>query len=272
MVTENTHIISEHHCASILRDMLRRQGRNQDKVVLFGDALCHGRLALDRRHYWRELMRSKPAFSFTPHELSLVLNNMQRPLDMLPQWLAHGTSVWLWCSDSLQDELMRCQILRHVPLHQASLFHTVRYSARGRTASGASLPYTAQYPTASHLMECEYRAEVVTVADIRAAVRLWQQLEDDNQPLRYRREGNIVSVPENFYDPVLLELADGGWSKALMLVARASAGLTDSPGHEFLLMRLAHLIEQGALLARYAEHYWPEVDISLPQHQAVPAA
>lgn len=272
MVTENMHIISEHHCASVLRDMLRRQERHQDKVVLFGDALCHGRLSLDRRHYWRELMRGKPAFPFTPYELSLVLNNMQRPLDMLPQWLAHDTPVWLWCSDSLQDELMRCQLLRHVPPQQAGLFHTVRYAARGRTMSGATLPYTAQYPAAAHLAECERYAEPVTAADIQAATTLWQQLAADNEPLRYRSEGKILSAPEGFYDAVLLNAAEVGWNKALMLVARASACLTDSPGHEFLLMRLARLIEQGALLARHMEHYWPEVDVCLPQEQAIPAA
>ncbi|MGL4978967.1 MAG: DUF3658 domain-containing protein [Plesiomonas sp.] len=287
MASALIHIISDSVCAATLREMLRRSGRTHESVVLFDDILCHGDLNVDRKIYWQALMSGSPAFPVSEHELTHALVSMQKPLVLLSDWLAQGRVVQLWLSASLQDALMQSQILRHIDTeYQQS--HQVRYAR-----------YLRGEQNMAQLRQSEQYAIAFPLSAYRQAADLWQQLVDDRASLRYQDNGKIVSVPENLYDPLLLNaialpeavlservavlvantVGDSHtglhaftehapqhpkrWSKALMVVAKASACIHDSPGYEFLLQRLLCLIKEGRVTARHMHHFWPEVEVSL---------
>ncbi|MGL5006670.1 MAG: DUF3658 domain-containing protein [Plesiomonas sp.] len=278
------HIISDSVCAATLREMLRRAGRIHEKVVVFDDTLCHGDLTIERKAYWQTLMSGSPTFPFSAHELTHALLSMQKPLALLSDWLVQGNTIQLWLSESLQDVLMQSQVLRNIE---------TEYQHRQQVRS---VHYLRGEQDRAHLRQNEQHATYFPYSAYRQATELWQQLVDDRGSLRYQDKGKIVSVPENLYDPLLLDAIaqpegisresiaeldthtgdileishteyagqySKRWSKALMVVAKASACIHDSPGYEFLLQRLLCLIKEGRVIARHMHNFWPEVEVSL---------
>ena len=81
---------------------------------------------------------------------------------------------------------------------------------------------------------------------------LWKAMIDNPTGLRALKEGNVVSVPEDYYDELILSLfpEDGGFKRCVQVVGESLSNLPieeDSIGAEFFFERLIDLSQMGKL-------------------------
>jgi len=81
---------------------------------------------------------------------------------------------------------------------------------------------------------------------------LWKAMIDNPTGLRALKEGNVVSVPEDYYDELILSLfpEDGGFKRCVQVIGESLSNLPieeDSIGAEFFFERLIDLSQMGKL-------------------------
>lgn len=81
---------------------------------------------------------------------------------------------------------------------------------------------------------------------------LWKAMIDNPTGLRALKEGKVVSVPEDYYDELILSLfpEDGGFKRCVHVVGESLSNLPieeDSIGAEFFFERLIDLSQMGKL-------------------------
>jgi hypothetical protein len=79
----------------------------------------------------------------------------------------------------------------------------------------------------------------------------WQSLVRENAPLRVLDNGELVSAPITFFDPLLLSCVISSWRKMLRIVGEAMGRLYEDElsqtGDWLLFVRLRHLAETGVV-------------------------
>ncbi len=90
---------------------------------------------------------------------------------------------------------------------------------------------------------------------LRAQYReLWGRLRAENAPLRVLSEGELVSAPLSFFDPLLLSCATPEWQKAARIIGEAlwdsSTALMIQTGDLVLSARVRALADAGRLESR----------------------
>jgi hypothetical protein len=200
--------------AASLRDALRQAGRDE-RVVSLSDCLSFGpinppdpelrmRWVEEELDYtgWEEVVGEATSF------WSVALSISSRRIAWLSRRSAQeyaGFLEWLW---RLDEEPIEVVDLTDVMVAGK----TDRYFA-------ASLGILSPHK----ILEDELldRTEVLT-ADRRAQYReLWGRLRTENASLRILSEGELVSAPLSFFDPLLLSCATPEWQKAARVVGEA---------------------------------------------------
>jgi hypothetical protein len=96
------------------------------------------------------------------------------------------------------------------------------------------------------------RAEMLTSV-LRAMYReLWRHLKAENAPLRVLSEGELVSEPLSFFDPLLMSYATPQWKKASRIIGEALAHDLETlqTGDLVLSARVRSLVKAGRLESR----------------------
>ena len=95
------------------------------------------------------------------------------------------------------------------------------------------------------------RAEKLTPALRERYREPWGLLRSENAPLRVFSEGELVSAPITYFDPILLSHARPEWQKAALVIARALSDFWDTSLHQTgdleLASRLRALADAGRL-------------------------
>jgi Protein of unknown function/Domain of unknown function (DUF1835) len=96
------------------------------------------------------------------------------------------------------------------------------------------------------------RAEILTPVLRTRYEELWRHLKAENGPLRVLSEGELVSAPLSFFDPLLVSYATPQWKKAARIIGEALVHdlETHQTGDLVLSARVRALAEAGRLEAR----------------------
>lgn len=218
MAASTLHIVFNSSAAAGLRDALQQAGRDE-RVVSLSDCLSFGPInppdpELRRRWVeeeldytgWEEVIGE--ATSFWSEALS-ISNRRVAWLSRRSAQEYAGFLEWLW---RLDEEPIEVIDLTDVMVAGNSTGLTERHFA----ISLGMLP-----PHKIFENELFDRAEALT-AILRAQYReLWGRLRIENAPLRILSEGELVSAPLSFFDPLLLSSATPEWQKAARVVGEA---------------------------------------------------
>ena len=94
-------------------------------------------------------------------------------------------------------------------------------------------------------------AKILTPAERAQYRELWERLRTENAPLRILAEGQLVSAPITYFDPLLLSHVTPRFRKAALIIAKALTDIWDSSyiqtGDLVLAARLRALADAGAV-------------------------
>jgi hypothetical protein len=243
------HVVFNSSAAGSLRSALWQDGRDQ-RVVALPDSLSFGPInppdpSLRARWVEKELGYTGweevagAATSFWSEALSIDSRKIAWLSRRSTQEYA-GFLEWLW---RLGEETIEIVDLTDV---------VVAESKDGPTKQRLAISL-ALLPTPvileSHLLD---RAEILDSAPRARYRELWSRLKAENMPLRILSEGELVSAPLSFFDPLLLSYATQEWQKTATLVGEALACdlSTLQTGDLVLCGRARALAEAGRLESR----------------------
>jgi hypothetical protein len=218
MAASTLHIVFNSSAAAGLHDALRQAGRDEH-VVGLSDCLSFGPInppdpELRRKWVETELDYAgwenvvSEATSFWPAALSTSSRRIAWLSRRSAQEYA-GFLEWLW---RLDEEPIEVVDLTDVMVAGDSARLTERHFA---ISLGILPPHKILQ---NELLD---RTETLT-AVLRAQYRqLWGRLRTENAPLRILSEGELVSAPLSFFDPLLLSCATPEWQKAARVIGEA---------------------------------------------------
>lgn len=218
MAASTLHIVFNPSAAACLRDALRQSGRDERVVSLF-DSLCFGPINPPdpelRRTWveeelgytgWEEVVGE--ATSFWPEALSIS----NRRIAWLSRRSAHeyaGFLEWLW---RLGEEPIEVIDLTDV---------VVAGNKNGPTKPHLAISLGLLPPHKILENDLLDRTEKLTSVLHARYRELWGRLRAENAPLRILSEGELVSAPLSFFDPLLLSCATPEWQKAARIIGEA---------------------------------------------------
>ena len=250
MIASTLHVVFNSSAAAGLRDALRQAGRDESVVGLF-DSLSFGPINPPdpevRRKWveeelgytrWEEVVGE--ATSFWPESLSIGNRRIAWLSRRSAQEYA-GFLEWLW---RLGEEPIEV-----IDLTDVMVAGKDRPTKPRLAISLAILPpyqilendlpdRTEKLPS---LLRAQYR-------------ELWGRLRAENAPLRVLSEGELVSAPLSFFDPLLLSCTTPEWQKAAKIIGEAlwdsSTTLVHQTGDLVLSARVRALANAGRLECR----------------------
>lgn len=84
-------------------------------------------------------------------------------------------------------------------------------------------------------------------ADRHALADRWRKLQQENAPLRAEVNGQLASVPVDFYDATILQKAPAGEFMTAQLIGKVLAECNLGIGDQLIYRRIEHMIQTGQL-------------------------
>jgi Protein of unknown function/Domain of unknown function (DUF1835) len=245
------HIVFNPSAAGCLRDALRMSGRDERVVCLF-DSLCFGPInpaepelrttwVEEELGYtgWEEVVGE--ATSFWPEALSISNRRIAWLSRRSAQEYA-GFLEWLW---RLGKEPIEIIDLTDVMVAGSKNGPNTPHLA---ISLGMLPPYQI---LENDLLDRTEKLTSILHAQYR---ELWARLRAENAPLRVLSEGELVSAPLSFFDPLLLSCATPEWQKAARVIGEAlwesSTASVLQTGDLVLCARARALADAGRLESR----------------------
>jgi Protein of unknown function/Domain of unknown function (DUF1835) len=218
MADSTLHVVFNPSAAGSLRHALRRADRT-DRVVSLSDCLSFGPIDPpdpELRSTWVEEKLGYTGWEDVVSETSSFWSEALSISERKIAWLSRrsaqdyaGFLAWLW---RLGEETIEVIDLTDAQVVTHSDGQTERHLA---ICLGM---LSADNILANALLD---RAETLT-SDQRAQYRaLWRRLRTEDAPLRILSEGELVSAPLSFFDPLLLACASTEWKKAARVIGEA---------------------------------------------------
>ncbi|MEA5002764.1 MAG: DUF3658 domain-containing protein [Christensenella sp.] len=183
---------------------------------------------------------------FSDQDREELFSAQRADLEKLLSVARSGQSVRIWTSNAPYSTCglyYTCHLLRHIdcdirvialppfmPLENEDA--TVSYSHWGEVEPGK---FSSFLPLEKKLLPCEKRTLAI----------MWCDLIQENAPLRALVNGHLLSVPETFYDHLILNNAPDGDFRMIWLVGKLlgeyQLGISDS----WYVARLRAMIREG---------------------------
>ena len=87
----------------------------------------------------------------------------------------------------------------------------------------------------------------LSAADRHAMAAHWRKLQQENAPLRAAVNGQLASVPADFYDAAILQKAPAGEFMTAQLIGKVLAECNLGIGDQLIYRRIEHMIQTGQL-------------------------
>jgi len=218
MAASTLHIVFNSSAAAGLRDALRQAGRDE-RVVGLSDCLSFGPINPPDPELRREWVETELDYAGWENVVSEATSFWSAALATSSRrvaWLSRrsaqeyaGFLEWLW---RLDEEPIEVVDLTDV---------TVAGNGAGLTERHFAISLGTLPPHKILQYELLDRTETLT-AVLRAQYReLWGRLRTENAPLRILSEGELVSAPLSFFDPLLLSCSTPEWQKAARVIGEA---------------------------------------------------
>jgi hypothetical protein len=242
------HVVFNPSAAGGLRQALRQVGRN-DRVICLFDSLSFGPIAPPDpalRRKWVEEELGYTDWDEVVGEATSFWTEACSMTDRRVAWLSRRTTQeyagfleWLWRVGEEPIEV--------VDLTDARV--TTRKNGQTQSLLAVSLATLPPYQIIEN--DLFATAKTLTPAERAQYRELWERLRTENAPLRILTEGQLVSAPISYFDPLLLSYVTPQFQKAALIVGKALADIWDSSyiqtGDLVLAARLRALADAGAV-------------------------
>ena len=92
------------------------------------------------------------------------------------------------------------------------------------------------------------RERVMTREELSALARQWQQLQEENAPLRVVEGDQVVSAPLSYYDPLIRKEFPAQSCEVARIIGLSLGRQKIPTGDVFIARRIQHFIHQGELV------------------------
>lgn len=223
---------------------------NADDVVCFGYRLDIGNIRKDiEGHYRKNLIFSLLNMEMGEETQDYADSFMQ--MQQLKIYLEAGESIRIWYSDAPYSRCglyHLCNILNCYE-NEIHLVKLPEYVVHGKTI--------VFYKNWGEVAAEEFAAEefagllsgerIVSKEEIRMYASLWNELVEDNSPLRAMVNGKMIGVPEDFYDFMILNRITTKPIKECRLIGDIIGHNQASIGDWWYAKRIQHFIEEGLI-------------------------
>lgn len=229
------HLVAGDSAAGCLRAACMSWGM-PGTVIGFSDDLTQGPLGdLDARmRYMQTLLAGYGEFAEAPYSPFVEWRSIRTHLEQEP-----ADAIVVWMGINVADAVlirMVCDGLADSPL---PLWRIIVPEVRER-------PYVVMHEP-EHLARMMRMREPVSAQERAALAKDYLRIRDSNAFVRRLEQGQVIDVPVDFYDPLLIAACSSDWQAAARVVGHAM-GDCDSHnlmGDGFFTMRLHALIDAG---------------------------
>lgn len=218
---------------------------NADDVVCFGYRLDIGNIRKDiEGHYRKNLIFSLLNMEMGEETQDYADNFMQ--MQQLKIYLEAGESIRIWYSDAPYSRCglyHLCNILSCYE-NEIRLIKLPEYVVHGKTI--------VFYKNWGEVAAEEFAGflsgeRIVSKEEIRMYASLWNDLVEDNSPLRAMVNGKMIGVPEDFYDFMILNRITTKPIKECRLIGDIIGHNQAGIGDWWYAKRIWHFIEEGLI-------------------------
>lgn len=224
-------------------------GSSQDVVCIgfnldIGDIAC----ALDSKERGKEYGRILGGFSFAEEDLEQFFRFQREDLEKLIAAATAGEPIRVWKSKTPSSACafaFTCDVLRDIDC-QISVISLPEYM---EAADGTLHEYVdwAEVPAGKLYQFLSLERELSAI-EKRLQSDLWQDLKTEDSPLRAVVNGQLISVPEDFYDHILMKsISDEEFVMARLIgniLGRYRLGIGDG----WYALRINQMIEANQLV------------------------
>ena len=216
-----------------------------DDVVCFGYRLDIGNIQKDiEGHYRKNLIFSLLNMEMGEETQDYADSFMQ--MQQLKIYLEAGESIRIWYSDAPYSRCglyHLCNILNCYE-NEIRLVKLPEYAVHGKTI--------VFYKNWGEVAAEEFAGflsgeRIVSKEEIRMYASLWNELVEDNSPLRAMVNGKMIGVPEDFYDFMILNRITTKPIKECRLIGDIIGHNQASIGDWWYAKRIQHFIEEGLI-------------------------
>lgn len=218
---------------------------NPGDVVCFGYRLDIGNIQEDiEGHYRKNLIFSLLNMENEKETQDYADSYMQ--MQKLKIYLEAGESIRIWYSDAPYSRCglyHLCNIL-HCYENEIHLVELPEYVVHGKTI--------CFYKNWGEVAAEEFAGflsgeRIVSKEELRMYASLWNELVEDNSPLRAIVNGKMIGVPEDFYDFMILNRITTKPIKECRLIGDIIGHNQASIGDWWYAKRIQHFIEEGLI-------------------------
>ena len=177
----------------------------------------------------------------------------------LKSFLDEGKQLRIWYSDS-PEEICGFYHLCTILMKYNQDFFAVELPETAIMKGKAKKVYSWNQMSEEAITEAAERTRILSKEEIKENAKVWNRLKKENSPLRAVINGQLVSVPEEFYDPWILNSIPADEPKKEEEVFFKFYDQLFTVGSGWLVHRIDEMIRQGEVeLVEEHEHVWKQL-------------
>ncbi|ETI69990.1 DUF1835 domain-containing protein [Neobacillus vireti] len=255
------HILFDQSSAGSLRIAFREKGIDKkEQIISFWDMFSigpfrglHEEAGQESRFDWMKDVKNDEFGEFLEY-----IQSFQKTIDRILS-IPEELLIFIWTADNAHEQTglrFVLQLLKGKNNDVTVINTTKSYSELFKT--GRRRQYTVLHsgeinPDKLQIIYDQGEGRVLTDHDREDYENEWISLSENQETLRIWRNGRIVSVPEDYYDPFIIQRAKKlhrkqetkDFMKSARLIGEVLGHLDQYVGDEFLEYRLRKLIEKG---------------------------
>ena len=224
-------------------------GGNAEDVVCIGFNLDVGDIAheIDGDERKRTFVKLFGSIDFEQEEIEEFFNYQRDDLEKLVSAAKNGTPIRIWKSNtpfSTCGYAYLCDVLRAIDC-KISVVSFPQYTPTQENKVPVYVDWSSLHPSEFHRFL--YLEREISLEEKWTQSDLWQKLKRENAALRALGKGQLVSVPEDFYDPIIIEnIPEGEFVMARLMgniLSKYPLGVSDG----WYALRIKKMIDDNHL-------------------------
>ena len=237
---------------------------NLDDIVCIGEHLDIGDISgelysRERRRffdkYWVDIYPN-------PNDLKKYFNNYYKDIDKLLEYAKNSKSIRIWKGNSPSSVcgfMFVCNLLKDIAC-EIKVVSLPEYIIRADNVIESFIDWNSLAPDRFHEF-LSYQRELTAIEkDMYSG--MWEELKLENAPLRALVNGFMISVPEDFYDHLIIKNIPEDEFKMLELIGNVFGKYNIGVSDFWYVLRIKRMIQEGILkVVSVKEPLWKDETI-----------
>ena len=186
-------------------------------------------------------------------------NRLNKYWSYLKTFLDEGKHLRIWYSNHPEELCGFYWLCSHLKKYDQE-FYAVELPDVAKHEGKTEKVYSWSQMSVENIMKAVENARLLSKEEIIANAEVWGRLKKENAPLRVVVNGQLISVPEEFYDPWILSCIPADEPIKIQDVHRRFCDCQKTAEAGWLIHRIDKLIGEGKIeLVKQHEYVWEEL-------------